>query len=79
MTMRIETRKRGRAGWDLTLVTPLYRYTLWFDWPRLTKFSRHPLKDRADPWGRYPSNADYGKEPPEGSTLWIYWHEHRRA
>lgn len=39
----------------------------------------HPAPPGLDPWGRSPENADYGKEPPEGSTRWAYWHGSRRT
>jgi hypothetical protein len=37
----------------------------------------HDGEGSLDAWGRSPENDDYGTEPPEGSTRWIYWHEHQ--
>jgi len=45
------------------------------EWER--RLTSGEIDGSLDAWGRSPDNADYGQEPPEGSTRWIYWHEHR--
>lgn len=55
--------------------------------PNTTSLAKSLLKGLADngfvvvsaldAWGRSRENLDYGTEPPEGSTRWIYWHEHQ--